>query len=56
MPGVLYDILELAGALLCLIGFLIFGLGLGWFTLDAYRKEHWQLQVAVFVGFVFAAV
>jgi len=56
MPTVLYDILDIAGALLRLIGFLVFGLGLGWFALDAYRKENWQLQATAFLGFVFAAV
>lgn len=56
MPNVLFDILDLAGAILRLIGLLVFGLGLGWFALDAYRKENWQLQIAVFLGFVLAAV
>ena len=56
MPNVLYDVLDMAGALLRLIGFLVFGLGLGWFALDAYRKESWQPQVAAFLGFVFAVV
>ena len=55
MSNALYDILDMAGAFLRLIGLLVFGLGLGWFALDAYRKENWQLQVAVFLGFVFAA-
>ncbi len=56
MPNVLLDILDMAGAILRLIGLLVFGLGLGWFALDAYGKESWQLQVAAFLGFVFAAV
>lgn len=56
MPNVLFDILGLAGAILRLIGLLVFGLGFGWFALDAYRKENWQLQIAVFLGFVLAAV
>ena len=56
MPNVLFDILDVAGAILRLIGLLVFGLGLGWFALDAYRKENWQLQIAVFLGFVFTAV
>ena len=56
MPNILYEILNMAGALLRLLGFLVFGLGLGWFALDAYRKESWQLQVAAFLGFVFGTV
>jgi len=56
MPNILYDIFDIVGALLRLIGLLVFGLGLGWFALDAYRKENWQLQIAVFLGFVLAAV
>ncbi len=56
MPNLMLDILDLLGALLRLIGFLVFGFGLGWFVLDAYRKDNWQLQVAALLGFVFAAV
>lgn len=56
MPTVLFDVLDLLGAILRLIGLLVLGLGLGWFALDAYRKESWQMQVAAFLGLVFAAV
>lgn len=56
MPNLVFDILDLFGALLRLIGLLIFGLGLGWFALEAFRKESWQLQIAVFLGFVFSIV
>ncbi|RME88451.1 MAG: hypothetical protein D6770_06950 [Anaerolineae bacterium] len=52
MPGVAYDIIELLGALFRLIGLLVFGLGMGWFSLEAYRKSDWRLQIAVFLGFV----
>ena len=41
---ILVGILKLAGTL-------VFGLGLGWFVLDAYKKgaQAWQTQVAVWV-------
>jgi hypothetical protein len=56
MPDLLIQILNLLGAVLRLIGLLIFGLGMGWFALEAFRKENWQLQIAVFLGFVIGAV
>lgn len=56
MPTMLYDILNLLGAILRLVGVLVLGLGLGWFSLDAYRKENWQTQVTSLAAFVFAAV
>ncbi|OQY31099.1 MAG: hypothetical protein B6I38_06330 [Anaerolineaceae bacterium 4572_5.1] len=56
MPPLVFDILDILGALLRLIGLLVFGLGLGWLTLEAFRKDSWQLQTAAFLGFVIAAV
>jgi len=56
MPTLLYDIFDMAGAFLRLIGFFVFGLGLGWFALDAYRKENWQLQITAFLGIILAAI
>ncbi|NOY97986.1 MAG: hypothetical protein GXP40_02120 [Chloroflexi bacterium] len=56
MPPIVYDIFELLGVLVRLVGMLVFGLGVGWFTLEAFRKEAWQLQIAVFLGFVGLAI
>jgi hypothetical protein len=51
MPVVLTDVIELFGFLLRAIGFLVVGLALGRFLLDAYKKANWQLQMALVLGF-----
>jgi hypothetical protein len=44
-------ILDILSMLLRVLSFLIGGFALGRFTLDAYRKAEWQVQVALVVGF-----
>jgi hypothetical protein len=44
-------IVGLIGNLIRAIGFLIFGFGITRFTLDAYNKANWQLQIALALGF-----
>lgn len=44
-------ILGILGGLVRAIGFLIFGFGVARFTLDAYGKANWQLQIALSLGF-----
>ncbi|MBA4380802.1 MAG: hypothetical protein C0393_09065 [Anaerolinea sp.] len=58
MPTIVYDILDLFGALFRLLGMLVFGLGAGWFALEMFRKgqQAWQLQIALFLGFAGLAV
>lgn len=51
MPVLLTDVIELFGFLLRAIGFLVVGLALGRFLLDAYKKANWQLQIALILGF-----
>lgn len=50
-----YDVTALLGSLLRLAGLLVFGFAAGWFTLFAFRQpeKRWELQVAVFLGFLF---
>jgi len=44
-------IVGILGNLVRAIGFLIFGYGITRFTLDAYQKANWQLQIALVLGF-----
>jgi len=44
-------ILGILGNLIRALGFLIFGFGIARFTLDAYSKANWQLQIALALGF-----
>ena len=41
-------------ALTKLAGTLLFGLGVGWLTLDIFRKNQhaWQVQIAFFLGII----
>jgi len=58
MPPIVYEILELLGALIRLLGMLVFGLGAGWLALEFFRKgqQTWQLQIAIFLGFAGLAI
>lgn len=47
----LIQILGILGNLVRALGFLIFGYGIARFTLDAYSKANWQLQIALVLGF-----
>lgn len=53
-PAWLQIALDLIGALIRLIGMVLFGLGTGWVILEFLRKaeQAWQVQIAVFLGFV----
>ena len=51
MPVLLTDVIDLFGFLLRAVGFLVVGLALGRFLLDAYKKANWQLQMALALGF-----
>jgi hypothetical protein len=54
MPSVISDVLNIIGALIRLIGMLALGYGVARLALDMYRKgiQTWQLQAAIFLGFV----
>jgi len=58
MPQIVYEILDLLGALIRLLGMTVFGLGAGWFMLEVFRKgqQAWQLQLAIFLGFCGLAI
>lgn len=45
------QILSILGHVVRAIGFLILGFGIVRFTMDAYYKAVWQVQVALVVGF-----
>ncbi len=46
------EVLNIIGFLIRAIGFLVLGFGMARFTLDAYYKAVWQVQVALSVGFI----
>jgi len=58
MPPIVFDILSILGALIRLLGMVMFGLGAGWFALEVLRKgqQVWQFQIAIFLGFCGLAV
>jgi hypothetical protein len=45
------EILSILGFIIRALGFLLLGFGVARFTLDAYYKAVWQVQVALAVGF-----
>ena len=49
-----FDLVSFLGGILRLIGLALFGVAAGWFSLDAFHQPErkWQLQVAVFLGFL----
>ncbi len=55
-PDWLQIIFDFLAILFRFLGLLALGLGVGWFTLQAFKKDAWQLQIAVFLGFVGTAI
>lgn len=51
MTNVFSALLRFMGSLISYAGFLVVGFALGRFTLDAYRKGVWQVQIALVIGF-----
>lgn len=49
--SILKDIFGIFGFLIRIVGFLLIGLGLGRFFMDAYPKSNWQLQMTLTLGF-----
>ena len=45
------EILSTIGFVIRALGFIVLGFGVGRFTMDAYNKAVWQLQIALAVGF-----
>jgi hypothetical protein len=46
------EILQLIGVIVRALGALVFGVGVGWFTLQAleWNRDHWQFAVAAYLG------
>ena len=57
-PAWLQITIDIIGALIRLAGMVLLGLGVGWLVLEFLRKadQAWQLQIALFLGFVGLAV
>jgi hypothetical protein len=51
MPPLIDDIFYLLGNLIRALGFLAIGYGLARFTMDAFNKTVWQVQIALALGF-----
>ncbi len=51
MPPIVSEIFAFLGFLLSALGLLVFGFAGGRFTMDAFQKTSWQVQVALVIGF-----
>lgn len=49
--GTFTEVLSVIGFVIRALGFVLLGFALGRFTLDAYNKAVWQVQIALAVGF-----
>jgi hypothetical protein len=49
-----FDLVSFLGGMLRLVGLLVFGIAIGWFSLHSFRQpeRRWELQTAVFLGFL----
>ena len=58
MPPLVFQIFDLLGWFVRLLGLLVFGLGAGWFALEVFHKgeQAWQLQLAIFLGLAGLAI
>ncbi len=45
------EVLSIIGFIVRALGFAVLGFGIGRFTMEAYKKAVWQVQVALAVGF-----
>ena len=45
------EVLAVIGFVIRALGFAVLGFGVGRFTMDAYKKAAWQVQIALAVGF-----
>ena len=45
------QVLSIIGFVIRALGFIVLGFGVGRFTMDAYQKAVWQVQIALAVGF-----
>jgi len=56
MPSILIDLLGLLGIIVRFAGFLVFGYAIGRFVWDNFKSSAWQVQAALILGFLGAAV
>jgi hypothetical protein len=49
--GQFTEVLSVVGFVLRALGFIVLGFGVGRFTMDAYKKAVWQVQIALAIGF-----
>jgi hypothetical protein len=49
--GQFTEVLSTIGFVIRALGFIVLGFGIGRFTMDAYKKAVWQVQIALAVGF-----
>lgn len=49
--GTFMEVLSVVGFVIRALGFAVLGYAIGRFTMDAYKKAVWQLQIALAVGF-----
>lgn len=54
MPPIIFDVLNVFGALIRLVGMLALGYGVARLALDMYQKgiQAWQLQAVIFLGVI----
>lgn len=45
------SVLAVVGYVVRALGFIVLGFAVGRFTMDAYKKAVWQVQIALTVGF-----
>lgn len=49
--GQFTEVLSVVGFVIRALGFIVLGFAVGRFTMDAYKKAVWQVQIALAVGF-----
>ena len=49
--GTFTEVLSVIGFVIRALGFAVLGFAVGRFTMDAYKKAVWQVQIALAVGF-----
>ncbi|MBE0682507.1 MAG: hypothetical protein IH589_11390 [Anaerolineales bacterium] len=49
--GTFTEVLSVIGFVIRALGFAVLGFAVGRFTIDAYKKAVWQVQIALAVGF-----
>ena len=49
--GTFTEVLSVIGFVIRALGFAVLGFAVGRFTIDAYKKAAWQVQIALAVGF-----